>query len=217
MYKWKTKNKWRNDVAVDTNISPQQPIMINMGDPEQMMPTANIRIVENKVFFYGDIMSNSILELNRVLADLDIKLQNTRNVLGDEYTPILHLHLNTQGGSIMDAFACVDAIRAMKSDVYTYVDGLVASAGTLISLVGKKRFMGQNAHLLIHQLSGLMGGTYEEMEEYHFNSTNIMKLLKEFYKKYTKIPMKKLDEILKRDLYLTASECKDYGIVDVVL
>lgn len=217
MYKWKTKNKWKNNIEVDADTSPQQPIMINMGDPEQMMPTANIRVVENKVFFYGDIVPNSMLELNRVLADLDIKLQNTRNVLGDEYTPILHLHLNTPGGSIMDAFACVDTIRTMKSDVYTYVDGLVASAGTLISLVGKKRFMGQNAHLLIHQLSGLMGGTYEEMEEYHFNSTNIMKLLKEFYKKYTKIPMKKLDEILKRDLYLTASECKDYGIVDVVL
>lgn len=217
MYKWKTKNKWKNEIADEPDGSAQQPIMINMGDSEQMMPSANIRVIENKVLFYGDIVPASVLELNRVLTDLDIKLQNTKNVLGDEYTPILHLHLNSPGGSIMDAFAVVDTIRTMRSTVYTYVDGLVASAGTLISIVGKKRHMGQNAHLLIHQLSGLMGGTYEEMEDYHFNSTMIMKLLKEFYKKYTKIPMKKLDEILKRDLYLTATECKDYGIVDVVL
>lgn len=217
MYKWKTKSKYRNSVEVEQESAPQQPIMINMTDPEGFMPTANIRVVENKIFFYGEINTGSILELNRILVDLDVKIQNTKNVLGDEYTPILHLHLNTPGGSIMDAFACVDIIRNMKSAVYTYADGLVASAGTLLYLVGKKRFIGQNAHLMIHQLSGMVGGTYEEMADYYFNTTNLMKTIKEFYKKYTKIPMKKLEEILKHDMYLTASECVQYGVSDVIL
>lgn len=215
MYRWKMKKICNNTEPEE--VEQPQPIMINMGDADQPMPTANIRVIENKVLFYGDIIPQSTLELNRILLDLDVKLQNTKNVLGDEYTPILHLHINTPGGTIMDAFAIVDTIRNMKSDVYTYIDGIVASAGTLIHLVGKKRFMGQNAHLLIHQLSSGVVGTYAEIEDNYYNTTNMMKLLKDFYKKYTKIPMKKLDEILKHDLYLTPEECLQFGIIDVIL
>ena len=44
-----------------------------------------------------------------------------------------------------------------------------------------------------------------------------MKLLKQYYKEYTKIPMKKIDEILKHDLSMSAEECLGYGLVDEIL
>ena len=55
------------------------------------------------------------------------------------------------------------------------------------------------------------------MEDEIFNCTNLMKLLKDFYKKNTKIPMKKLDELLKRDIWMMADECLQNGIVDEIL
>ena len=41
----------------------------------------------------------------------------------------------------------------------------------------------------------------------------MMKNIKDVYKKYTKLPMKQLDEILKHDLMWDAQTCLDYGMI----
>jgi ATP-dependent protease ClpP protease subunit len=199
------------DEGEDTQSQMMGPLIINT---EAMQLTSSIRVMDNKIFFYDEISNETILDLNRILLEVDIKLQNTKNVLGDEFTPIIHLHIKTDGGDIFSAISTLDMIPNLKSKVYTYVDGCVASAGTLISVVGTKRFMGKNAYLLIHQLSGDMYGKFSEMEDQMENSTNLMKFIKNIYKQHTKIPMKKLDELLKRDLWLTSEDCITYGIVD---
>lgn len=192
----------------------QLPITINA--PEQS-PGAAMRVVENKIFFYDSLVDESVLELNRILLETDIKLQNTKILLGDSFDPVIHLHIKTPGGEIHSAVSTVDLIRTLKSKVYTYIDGCVASAGTLISIVGNKRYMGKYSNLLIHQLSAEMYGTFSEIEDTMENCTNMMKFVKSFYKEYTKIPMKKLEEILKHNLWMTAEECLQYGIIDEIL
>jgi len=212
MMNWKKQNKYKMDV--DDDSMPQLgPFIINT---EQMQSSASIRMMDNKIFFYDDITNDTVLELNRLLIETDIKLQNTKNVLGDCFDPIIHLHIKTDGGEIHSAISTLDLIPTLKSKVYTYIDGCVASAGTLISVVGNKRFMGKHAYLLIHQLSGDMYGKFCEMEDQMENSTNLMKFIKGIYKQYTKIPMKQLDELLKRDLWLTADQCLLYGIIDEI-
>jgi ATP-dependent protease ClpP protease subunit len=49
------------------------------------------------------------------------------------------------------------------------------------------------------------------------NCTELMKILKEFYKKYTKVPMKRMDELMTKDIYLKSDECLLYGMVDAIL
>lgn len=187
------------------------PLIINT---EQLQSSASIRVIENKIFFYDDITNESVLDLNRLLIEIDVKLQNTKNVLGDSFDPIIHLHIKTDGGEVYSAISTVDLIPTLKSKVYTYIDGCVASAGTLITIVGHKRFMGKHANLLIHQLSSEIYGKYSELEDSMENCTNMMKFIKGMYKSYTKIPMKRLDELLKRDLWLSAEECLANGIID---
>jgi ATP-dependent Clp protease protease subunit len=214
---WKTrKNRLSADEGDDkeTQTITGFPLFINSQETQQ--PSCGIRVVENKLFFYGEIDEQSCLELNRVLVELDSKLQNLKCVLGDEYNPIIHLHINTPGGEVYGAFSSVDTILNLKSKVYTYADGLVASAGTLLSSVGSKRFVGRHAHMLIHQLSSELYGTYADLQAGMDNTTQLMKLLKDFYKKHTKIPMKKLDELMSKDIFLTAEECLAYGIVDEI-
>jgi ATP-dependent Clp endopeptidase proteolytic subunit ClpP len=207
---------------MSTEEETEEPIVPNIfitsqGNDVMTYSGGNIKVSENKIFFYGDVDESSALELNKVLVDLDLKLQNLKNSLGDDYNPVIHLHINTYGGSIFAAFSTVDTMESLKSKVYTYIDGSVASAGTLITAVGDKRFIGKHGHLLIHQLSSGVYGKFSEMEDEIFNCTNLMKLLKDFYKKNTKIPMKKLDELLKRDIWMMADECLQYGIVDEIL
>ena len=192
-------------------------IIINSSDNEETQYSQGIRVINNKILFYADVNEGAMLELNRVLLETDLKLQSMGLALDGAYDPTIHLHLNTLGGSIFAAFSTVDTIRRLKSKVHTHIDGSVASAGTLISAIGNKRYMGQHAHLLIHQLSSGVYGKFSEMEDEIFNCTNLMKLLKDFYKKNTKLPMKKLDELLKRDIWLNAEECLQYGIVDEIV
>lgn len=219
MRNWHNPNKYRMDDGNDEIPSNQlQPIIIQAPNNNQEQNiSSGITITGNKIHFYSDIYDETVLILNKALIETDISLQNTKNILGDETVdPIIHLHLNTGGGSIYAAFATVDTIRNLKSKVHTHIDGYCASAGTLISSVGHKRTIGLYSSMLIHQLSGEMYGKFSEMEDSMFNSTLLMKSLKDFYKKYTKIPMKKLDELLKKDISLSAQECLDFGLVDMI-
>lgn len=193
------------------------PFVINTGDNTPQQLPCGIRVVENKIFFYGEVEESSCLELNRILLEVDMKMQNSKNVLGDDFDPKIHLHINTPGGCIFSAFSTVDTIRNLKTKVYTYVDGVVASAGTLMSAIGAKRFIGRHAHMMIHQLSSELYGKFSEMEDDMETCKHLMKVLKDFYKKNTKIPMKKLDELMKHDIYMEADECLSYGIVDEII
>lgn len=218
MKNWIYKANTDNAEEMPSQYQPT-PIFLSMPQPNgnEQWQGGNIKAFENNILFYADIDSSSSIELVRLLMDIDVKLQNTKNVLGNEYDPVCHLHLCTNGGEIFSAFAIVDTIRRMKSKVYTYVEGSVASAGTFLSLLGTKRYMGKHSHLLIHQLSGGMYGKFSEMEDEMYNCNSLMKIIKSFYKEHTKIPMKKLDEILKKDIWLTAEECLQYGIVDEII
>lgn len=213
--KWRYRNEEEDKETMNPIQLPQ--IIINSSGNEESQTPQGIRVLNNKILFYADIDEGNVLELNRVLLETDIKLQSVGLAFDGTYEPVIHLHINTYGGSIFAAFSTVDTIRRLKSKVYTHIDGSVASAGTLVSAIGHKRYMGQHAHLLIHQLSSGVYGKFSEMEDEIFNCTNLMKLLKDFYKKNTKLPMKKLDELLKRDIWLNAEECLQYGIVDEIV
>jgi ATP-dependent Clp protease, protease subunit len=211
--KWRYRNEEDKELQQPSIHIPN--IIINSSGEEQTIDSG-LRVLNNKILFYDDIDEGTVLELNKVLYEMDVKMQSLKNAL-DGYNPVINLHLNTYGGSIFAAFSTVDTIRNMKTTVHTHIDGSVASAGTLISAVGNRRFVGEHAHLLIHQLSSGIYGKFAEMEDEFFNCTNLMKLLKDFYKKNTKLPMKKLDELMKRDIWLNATECLEYGIVDEII
>ena len=53
-----------------------------------------------------------------------------------------------------------DVIKNNKYPIYTYVDGFIASAATFPFLGGTKRFMSDNAFIMIHQLSAWFVGTF---------------------------------------------------------
>ena len=57
----------------------------------------------------------------------------------------IKLYINTEGGSLTDAFAIYDTIRNMKCEVHTIVKGLCSSGGLIICLAGHKRYSTKNS------------------------------------------------------------------------
>ena len=172
------------------------------------------KIIENNLYFYGDITESNILELNATLHELDKKLSVTNVFL--DIRPVINLHINSYGGSLFAGLATVDVIRNLNSEVHSYVEGAAASAATIISVACTKRFIGKYSKMLIHQLSSGLYGKYNELEDDMENNKHLMSTIKDIYKQHTTIPMKKLNEILQHDLWFDSKTCLDYGLVDEI-
>ena len=179
-------------------------------------PDKHISVHENKIYYYAGVNRESASELNKKIGELESKSLTLGNNL-DIDPPTLKLLINSGGGSITAGISSMDTILRCKVPFHTYVDGFAASAATFLSVVGEKRFISRNSYMLIHQLSGNFWGKYSEFEDEKQNLDLMMKTIKDVYKKYTKLPMKKLDEILKHDLMWDANTCLKYGLVDEIV
>ena len=137
------------------------------------------------------------------MTNLNINLAN-RSEAYRSVPPNIYLHINSFGGSVFAGFAAVDYIKKSHLPVHTVIDGCAASAATLMSVVGAKRLMHEHSFMLIHQLSSVLWGKYEEMKDDMKNNDMLMHKIKQIYVEHTKIPAKELDKILKRDIWWDA-------------
>ncbi len=176
----------------------------------------HIAVIENKIYFYAGVNRDSAVELNKKIGELQSKSFSLANNLDIE-PPGMHLYINSGGGSITAGISSMDTILRAKVPVYTYVDGFAASAATFLSIVGTKRFMSRHSYMLIHQLSSNFWGKYSEFQDEKQNLDLMMGTIKNVYKKYTKVPMKKINEILKHDLLWDAETCLTYGLIDEII
>lgn len=176
----------------------------------------HIAVHENKIYYYAGVNRESAAELNKKIGELQVRSFTMANNLDVEPYPI-HLHINSGGGSLISGIASMDTILRCKVPVYTYVDGFAASAATFLSIVGNKRFISRHSYMLIHQLSSNFWGKYSEFQDAKQNLDLMMDTIKNVYKKYTKVPVRKLNEILKHDLMWDAETCLKYGLVDEII
>ena len=176
----------------------------------------HIAVHENKIYYYAGVNRESAAELNKKIGELQVKSFTMANNLDIEPYPI-HLHINSGGGSIISGIASMDTILSCKVPVYTYVDGFAASAATFLTIVGNKRFISRHSYMLIHQLTSNFWGKYSEFQDAKQNLDLMMDTVKNVYKKYTKVPVRKLNEILKHDLMWDAKTCLEYGLVDEII
>ncbi len=169
----------------------------------------------NHIYFYSEIDRESIGILIQLLREAEEFCIITALRLRIDVIPI-YLHIYSDGGYICSAFAAIDIIRSSKVPVYSIIEGVVASAGTLISIVCKKRYIRPTAYMLIHQLSSEFWGKMSEITDEYKNLSGIMRKLEELYKEYTNLSEKKLTKLLKHDLLLNAERAIKYGLVDEV-
>ena len=177
-----------------------------------------VRIItdKNNIYLYGGITPESCEMLKNQLNEMNYNGKIFKTTYNSEPPPI-NLHIQSGGGALMPTFYIVDLIESMETPVHTYVDGYAASAASLISVVGQKRFMSKNSMILIHQLSSGSKGKYNEIEDDKQNMDLMMRKLREIYMRKTLIPLSKLNDILSRDLWMDAETCKKLGLVDEII
>ena len=175
-----------------------------------------VQVGRNRIYFYSEVNRPKNLELNKTLVTLGNTLYNRGQSL-DVDPGRIFLHINSGGGSVFAGLSSVDYILNSKVPVTTVIDGCAASAATIMSVVGHHRVMHKHSFMLIHQISSVMWGKFEEMKDDMKNSELLMETIIKIYEEHTRIPRGELKEILKRDIWWDAKTCLDYGLVDEII
>lgn len=132
---------------------------------------------------------------------------------GDSIT----VRLNTPGGSVFTAQAFYSLLRASGKTVNVHIDGICASAGTIISSAGDNVNMPENAIFMIHNpMTSLYGANAEEMRETADILDKVQETIIAAYRNKTGQTDEKLKELMSTDTYLTAAEAKELGFIDTV-
>lgn len=183
-------------------------------------PTFGGQAQSTHLYFYGEVTTQKCLATIQQLRELDKKLQMERfnhSLDGSFPAAPIWLHINTQGGEAFAAFALQDAIAKLQTPVYSVVEGLCASAGTFISMGCTKRYMQPSAFFLIHQVSNLLGGGYEQLLAEVNMMGRVMDKIANFYAKHSRVELEAIKAMLQKESWFDAQECLDFGFVDEIL
>jgi ATP-dependent protease ClpP protease subunit len=211
--KWASKKRKTHHVAEDDHDDDPPislPLLISKSN------TSSVYSHNNHIYFNDDITDDTTFALNKELRLVETKLKMITATLGTDPTQPIYLHITTNGGSIHAAFTVVDCIKSLSLPVYTVVEGFVASAGTLISLAGEKRYVTKNAYMLIHELRSGVWGKMSEIDEEYKNLKKMMDHIISYYNEYTSLSKKRLEKILTKDSIWNATESIENGLAQEV-
>lgn len=186
------------------------------------VPKLTVESVGNHVYFYSDIDSDRGLALVRQIRQLDEGLRNESLSRGmgkcfESARPPIWLHIQSPGGSLFAAFAIADQLKLVQTPIYSVVEGFAASAGTILSCCCQRRYIMPRAFMMIHQLSSVAWGKYEEIKDEAHMLDMAMDLIVEFYREHTKMKASQIKNLLKHDSWFKAEECLGLGLADAIL
>ena len=177
----------------------------------------DITVVDNHIYLYQGITPKSIMEMGVAIRSVGQQIINLMTDLSLPSIPPIHLHINSGGGCVFSGLAGASHVLESEVPVYTYVEGSAASAATLISCSGAKRFVTEHSFMLIHQVSTGVWGTYANLSDEKESMDSLMEMIESIYLKHTNIEKDYLKELLKRDLYLNPEKCLELGLVDEIV
>jgi ATP-dependent Clp protease protease subunit len=131
----------------------------------------------------------------------------------------INMYINSPGGVVYAGMAIYDAMQQVSAPVSTVALGLTASFGTVILTAGEKgvRYALPNATIHMHQP---LGGSQGQASDIVIQANEIMRLkerLIDIFVQHTGQDKDVVERDQDRDIYLSASQAVEYGLIDTVL
>lgn len=168
------------------------------------------RLMMDRIIFLGYPINDEIA--NIVTAQL-LFLDST------DRSRDINMYVNSPGGSVYSGLGVYDTMQYVSPDIATICIGVAASMACVLLGAGTKgkRAALKHARIMMHQPSGAIGGQASDIE---ITVNEIRKLKQELYEVVSHHTGRSIEQIAKdfdRDKWMTASEAKEYGLVDEVL
>jgi ATP-dependent Clp protease protease subunit len=131
----------------------------------------------------------------------------------------ISMYINSPGGVVTAGMAIYDTMQYIRPPVSTLCIGQAASMGSLLLAAGEKdmRFALPNARIMVHQPSGGFQGQASDIERHAQEILDMRARLNKIYVNHTGQTLRKIEDALERDTFMTADQAKDFGLIDNVV
>jgi ATP-dependent Clp protease protease subunit len=168
------------------------------------------RLMMDRIIFLGYPISEEVG--NIVTAQL-LFLEST------DRTRDIQMYINSPGGSVYAGMGVYDTMQYINPDIATICTGMAASMGAVLMCAGAKgkRTALKHSRIMMHQPSAGAGG---QASDVLITVNEVKKLKKELYEVvsyHCGQDVGRIEKDFDRDYWMTATEAKDYGLVDEVL
>lgn len=131
----------------------------------------------------------------------------------------IQMYINSPGGVVYAGMAIYDTMQAINPPVSTTAVGITASFGTVLLAAGAhgQRMALPNATVHMHQP---LGGAQGQASDIVIQANEIVRLkdrLNDIFVKHTGKEKEVIERDTDRDIYFTAQQAMEYGLIDSVL
>ncbi|MCS6914648.1 MAG: ATP-dependent Clp endopeptidase proteolytic subunit ClpP [Myxococcales bacterium] len=168
------------------------------------------RLLKDRIIFLGTAIDDMVA--NVVIAQM-LFLES------EDPDKDIMLYINSPGGLVTAGLAIYDTMQYVRCDVATICMGQASSMGSFLLCAGTrgKRYSLPNSRILIHQP---LGGFQGQATDIDIHAREILKTrdrLIELYARHSGQPEDRVRRDMERDYFMSASEAKEYGIIDEIL
>jgi ATP-dependent Clp protease protease subunit len=176
---------------------------------------------ERSADIFSYLLKERIVMLGTAVDDQSANLIVAQLLFLDSQDPEqeIRLYINSPGGSVTAGLAIYDTMHAVSAPVSTVCVGFAASMATIILAGGERgrRFSLPNATIHMHPAAQGMQGYAPDVEIMARELLRKQQLGRELLARDTGQPVERIARDFDRDLFMTPSEARGYGIIDVVL
>jgi ATP-dependent Clp protease protease subunit len=131
----------------------------------------------------------------------------------------IQMYINSPGGVVYAGMAMYDTMQQISAPVSTVAVGLTASFGTVLLASGEAgmRLALPNATIHMHQP---LGGAQGQASDIVIQAEEIVRLKKRLiniFVKHTGQPAEEIERVQDRDIYMTAEQAVEFGLIDSIL
>lgn len=162
-----------------------------------------------KLTIYGDIGAS-------FWGGESVTATDVKNALKDVQAKELHVHINSYGGDAFDGIAIFNQLRDHQAKVITHVDGVAASAASIIAMAGDEIIMNLGSMLMIHEASTGVWGNKTDMQKALNSLEGLDKSLANIYMTRFKGELSEIETLMKGETWFSADEAVDIGLADRV-
>jgi len=129
-------------------------------------------------------------------------------------TSRITLRINSPGGSVFDGIAIYNALRRHAAHITVVVEGIAASIASVIVCAGDEVVMPENAMLMLHEPSAVVSGTADDLLSMAAALEKMRVSLVSAYRDKSGLPDTKIETLLNKETWLSASEALELGFAD---
>ena len=127
----------------------------------------------------------------------------------------LDIYINSGGGDLFAGLEIYSELQAYTGQVLIYVQSVAGSAASIIAMAGQSE-ISPTAQIMIHNVSGVFGGDYHDMDKASEMLQGLNKSIAQAYVAKTGKSEKDILAMLDKETWLTAQEAVEQGFIDKI-